>query len=88
MTNLTYQKYDTQFTQLNTRAGLCKNWVQLVNASYCMPAFKFDLLQNAAKNDISGKREIHENSNTQKWDRLSLNTKQASLQGNEFNIIL
>jgi hypothetical protein len=72
ITNLTYQKDDTQFAQLNTRAGLCKNWVQLVNGSYCMPEFNFDLIQNAAKNDISGNREIHEriaNSNTLKMEQ-------------------
>jgi len=60
MTKLTYQKYDTQNKQSNTRGGLCKNWVQLVNGSYCMPEFKLNLLQNASKNDMGGKREVHE----------------------------
>jgi len=60
ITNLSYQKYDNQSAQSNTRTGLRKNWVQLVNGSYSMPDFNYNLLPYRTKDGINEKREIHE----------------------------
>ena len=60
ITNLSYQKYDNQSAQSNTRTGLRKNWVQLVNGSYSMPDFNYDLLPHRTKEGINEKRETHD----------------------------